>query len=375
MRITRMLLSLLFLAGASSVAAAPVTGEAYKVTKDFATKPATKKKPAQPNNDLSGVACEAVTGDDAAARRCLFISDELKDAEFAVVEKLTITPTAPQALIGAAPAGDIVGQPPTQNHCLKNDDFKEFDGEGVALSNAHYYVVGSHGCSRNSGEWRLSQFVLAKVPVTASGSKDGKPDGVLTTWRLSEALLAADDPGGVVKAAFGRPLDDKTNGLGIEGLAVNGDDLFVGLRSPAENRAFLLRTSEKALFDATPRAPKATSSVMTLELGDRVGIRDLAWLEPGEQLLLLAGPAQKQPTGYSIFVVDLAKKAATCLAKLAPITDDKGEPITFEGSIVKPEGMALLGLNADTLTLLITYDGVHNGMPHRFKVPRKPDCR
>ena len=133
--------------------------------------------------------------------------------------------------------------------------FAEFDGEGVAYAAPYFYVVGSHGCARKSGKLRLSSFILARIrvvhsgrPVDANGDvldKDDMEGAVVeTTYRVSDLLRRADTVG----ETFGKSLNTDDNGLNIEGITVDGDHVFFGLRAPVDGMAYIVEGSVSALF-------------------------------------------------------------------------------------------------------------------------------
>src|SRR5262249_41828125 len=130
----------------------------------------------------------------------------------------------PIALIGDEPDPDMtLGRKPKKK---KTDcpngrgDFAEFDGEGVAYSEPYSYVTGSHGCSRSSGEFRLSSFLLARIRVDRQGRPaggEGEPlpakksaRAVEITYRVSDLLRRA----GAATGFFGKDLET-ANGLNI----------------------------------------------------------------------------------------------------------------------------------------------------------------
>ena len=147
-----------------------------------------------PAIDISGMGCVPQQGD---IRNCLVINDENKAAQFAVVRNNGIAIGGPISLIGDAPDPRTFGSAPNET-CKKVDDFDNLDGEGVAYAAPFFYVVGSHGCGRSKGKFRLSSFILARVrvdaqgrPVDASGRLLGEKEfssAVETTYRVTDWL-------------------------------------------------------------------------------------------------------------------------------------------------------------------------------------------
>jgi Protein of unknown function (DUF3616)/Family of unknown function (DUF6910) len=301
--------------------------------------------------DLSGIAC--IPANQRKAYRCLVVNDETQTAQFARVEDGKIEAGEEIRLIGESPDPETVGARPRSVPCPKiTDDFEELDGEGVAYAAPYFYVVGSHGCSRKNGKFRLSTFILARIrvdqegrPVDAAGNVltgSQVHEAVETTYRLSDLLPRATEAG----AFFGKELDEETKGLNIEGIAVQGENIFVGLRAPSiEGRAFIVRANVDELLRAGREPAPATALIETIPvaLGPDVGIRDLAPLPDG-RLLILAGAAYGDEIPYSIFVVD---STGANLQELLPPQSDQP---------TRAEGMTVLEATDKEIRLLILFD-------------------
>jgi hypothetical protein len=187
--------------------------------------------------DISGIAC--LPGKEPPWM-CLLVNDENKNAQFASIEDNRLIVGPPIQLIGDQADWRTLGTEPVIA-CKNIGQFEDLDGEGVAYAEPYFYVVGSHGCSRRSGEFQLSSFILARVrvdrqgrPIDGSGnplSPDKFDDAVETTYRVSDLLKRADDlgkfdlspvqQGEPRKRFFGKDLKSE-NGLNIEGIAVEG---------------------------------------------------------------------------------------------------------------------------------------------------------
>lgn len=301
-----------------------------EATSDFAGK---KRKAAL---DISGIACRPPSGGEY---RCLTVNDESKAAQFATLAQGTITPGRSLPLVGdTAPAA--TGRQPVIG-CPRQGGFGEFDGEGVAYAGRHFYVAGSHGCSRHGGEYRPSSFLLARIPL--DNGQTGTPE---LSWRVADLLGAA----GEVAPYLGKPLDEKANGLNIEGLAVVGDRLWLGLRAPSlDGRAFLVGGDVAELFKPGGEPATEKPQLLPFQAGAQRGVRDLAPLADG-RLLVLVGPAQEQDAPYAILLLDPADPAAIReLGALRPRKDAKAEALT------------VLTQERDELRVLVGYDSVKNG--------------
>lgn len=306
----------------------------------------TGKPPDKPAKDVSGLAC---LPPDDGERRCLLANDENIVAQFATLRGKRIKPDKTIALIGDKPLAATLGATPSVA-CAKPGAFGEFDSEGVAYAAPYFYVVGSHGCSRNTGEFRLSSFHLARIKVDAAGKPEGPAE---LTYRLSDALRQA----GAAGAFLGRDLMSADE-LNIEGLAVVGDRLWAGLRAPAPgDRAVLVGTSVSALFAPGHRSLGAAPEIITFDAGKGRGIRDLAALADG-RLIALVGPRQEEDVPYGLILVDPRQPvAARELGELRQKRNAKAEVVT------------LLAETGDGVSLLIGYDGKKNGDFEEYRLP------
>lgn len=184
----------------------------------------------------------------------------------------------------------------------------EADIEGLARTDGWLWAIGSHSLKRrrarrnhpaDKARRRLgtvireeNRYILVRLPLT--GSTPVKVDGHRTAAILSGpgrnlADLMADDP---YLAPFAK-IPGKDNGLDVEGIAVLGDRVFVGLRGPVlRGWAVLLELrpeTDPRRPDRLRLAPIDGGPYRThlLNLGG-LGIRDLCPHRDG--LLILAGP-------------------------------------------------------------------------------------
>ena len=343
--------------GAYAQQASPIPLKRMTIQGDFAVSEGAA-------TDISGMACLP----EGAPRKCLLINDENKNAQFATIQddRMVVGDTVP--LIGNAPDPRTLGSPPDET-CEKTDDFKDLDGEGVAYAAPYFYIVGSHGCGRSKGKFRLSSFILARVRVDRQGQpvdSAGKPlarenvaQAVETTYRVSDLLQRA----GKAAEFFGKNLE-LANGLNIEGVAVQGDTIWFGLRGPVRKNktAYLVQGDVDDLFKAGNKRSKAKPDVVPIEL-DGLGIRDLAPL-PDKRLLVVAGAAHGPEVPFKLFVVDPAKAKVTPIGPLAAVT----QQVDGETKTGKAEGVTVLETTGDKAQIVILFDGLPNGAPHLANV-------
>ena len=187
----------------------------------------------------------------------------------------------------------------------------EVDIEGLARQHPYLWAVGSHSSRRkrikdkHDGEKavrRLAQVtdepsrrVLARLAVADD------PDGLPTIVRETpgghtSALL----PGGVTDILAADPhlapfltIPGKDNGFDVEGIAVRGESLYLGLRGPVlRGWAVVIELLPRSDHDVLELAPLdddgAVYRTHFLDL-DGLGVRDLC--PDGADLLVLAGPS------------------------------------------------------------------------------------
>lgn len=308
--------------------------------------------------DLSGIACRPPAAN--GALQCLAVNDEGVVVQPLVIDRGRLMPGEPQNLIDADSPKAAFGVRPKID-CPKkgSEDFKEFDGEGVAFApgpaagDGFFYVVGSHGCSRKKDEFRLSSFLLARLPVDSAG-KLGK---VELTWRVSEAMNRTPP---AIKGRIGKSLTED-NGLNIEGIAAIGDRLLFGLRAPSlDKKGYVVSVSAAQLFAPGTGAAVSEPLVYELPLGKDAGIRDLAALPDGK-LLVLTGPTLDQSSvPYALSAYDPATNHHRWLARLVDMHSGEGR--------AKAEAVVVLSHADEALRVLVLFDGIQNGGPQEYRL-------
>ena len=311
--------------------------------------------------NISGLACKPA---DAVQSLCLAIDDQGRFAQAARLENGWIAAGARLPLVGLGPSKETIGRPPTRASCSGGvGKYKDIDGEAVAYASPFFYVVGSHGCSRHSGKFRSSSFILARIPeagVVSALSNPAfifDPSSVGTTYRLSEALAAA--PG--VRPDFTKDLTG-ANGLNIEGLVVSGGKLFAGLRAPTlDAKAFIVAIDVDKLFDPVATISESDARVISVPLGPDRGIRDLALLKD-DRLLVLSGPAQDAQLPFEIYILNVKDGVTSFLGTLSALAD---------APQVKAEAIVVLSQHENVVDVLVMFDGLKNGGPREYRLSLK----
>ena len=198
---------------------------------------------------------------------------------------------------------------------------EEIDIEGLAVDGGYLWFTGSHSAKRKkydpgksdaknlerfrTVEIKGNRFTLARVPL----APDGTPAASVGT--LTAARLDGDATGNLLTAALesdqhlgrflpprngdvSRGIPSKDNGFDVEGLAVAGNRLFLGLRGPVlRGWAVILelRVSEASagVLALDPIGPGGTTYIKHFIELDGLGVREL--VVHGGDLLILAGPS------------------------------------------------------------------------------------
>jgi len=230
----------------------------------------------------------------------------------------------------------------------------EIDIEAIAAEAGSYYVAGSHGVAKKTGESQGNRFKVFRLKANpATGSAVVQDAGSLSD-------LLGRDP--VLGGYFRKPLQRR--GLNIEGLAVRDGKLFFGFRGPnLEGFAFVLEIRADDVFSRKPR-PEYT--LHRLALGYGLGIREI--VAARTCFLIIAGnsgaePSERYPRaenyragrGYSLFT-----------------WDGKGSGVHEIGAIPnvpgKAEAMTILDEAPDHVTVLMLFDGPKGGRPSVYRI-------
>lgn len=209
---------------------------------------------------------------------------------------------------------------------LPGEADEEADLEGLAVADGWLWLVGSHGLKRKNAKpgrdaadnaRRLAKLsldgnrrLLARVPIeqdaqglprlvrqAADGRRALRLKGDAESNLLTRAL--ADDP------HFGpfMAIPGKDNGFDIEGLAVLGTRLLLGLRGPVlRGWSGLLEVQVQPQGNHLRLLPLDDSGVLVrkhfLQL-DGLGVRDLHFC--GDDLFILAGPTMALDGDIRVF--------------------------------------------------------------------------
>jgi hypothetical protein len=226
------------------------------------------------------------------------------------------------------PLSDFLPLPaPPSAEAEASGKIEEADVEGLAYGDGYLWLVGSHSLKRRNpvptdsvekNRRRLAtvrrdgnRYLLARIPLaeaTHSLERTIARDGRSRT----AARLRGDARGNALTEALATDahlgpflaIPGKDNGFDIEGLAVAGDRLFIGLRGPVLRGWVVLLEVELEEQDASTLTLKPIGlegqlyRKHFLDLRG-LGIRDLC--VQGADLLILAGPTLARPGPMALF--------------------------------------------------------------------------
>lgn len=246
-------------------------------------------------------------------------------------------------------------------------DGVEVDAEGAASDGTHLYVVGSHSVKRQGGAENLTSRLLVRFDLGADGRVATDADGAVAEPNRGD-LLAVIRGQPLLADAVDRPLDQ--GGLNIEGLAASGGRLLVGFRGPTDGeRAFVLSVDADALFaGGDPGA-----HVDRITVGRGRAVRDLTAVDGG--FLALAGPDDSPANngaGWTIVEWDGRTSLPLAALDLGGVTPREKSDGCKDEDEVKPEAIAATETHPDRYRVLILSDGLCDGGPMWFDVPRPP---
>ncbi|MER7276973.1 DUF3616 domain-containing protein [Dactylosporangium sp. NPDC000244] len=213
------------------------------------------------------------------------------------------------------------------------DADEEADIEGLARSGPFLWAVGSHSLRRKQikahhdgakplkrlarVEGQDNRQILVRLPIAGGepvpwvDTEAGRQHAAILSGEDNLRDLLRDDP----HLAPFLPIPGKDNGLDIEGIAVHGERVYLGLRGPVlRGWAIVLELRPYAGPDAPQRLclrpfeDGRRYRKHVLALGG-LGIRDMC--PDGDDLLLLAGPSMDLDGPVRLYRWHHAARAAT----------------------------------------------------------------
>lgn len=259
----------------------------------------------------------------------------------------------------------------------------EVDIEGMDYSQGYLWLTGSHSTKRKKVKDKsdaenlerlatittdLNRFVLARIPIIdgklvksytpiAGNKLNAACLQTIEERNILFELLQEDDH---LQPFITAGIPSKDNGLDIEGLAVAGDKLFLGLRGPVlRGWAIILELELEAvepgiltLKEITDNGAKYKKHFCDL---NGLGIRELCIKD--QDIIILAGPTMSLEGEMTVFCWQKALENLDSLfhspdqGDLIPLFD-----LPFTIGSDHAEGLALYSYIDDKDSLMVVYD-------------------
>ena len=265
-------------------------------------------------------------------------------------------------------------------------DLEEVDVEGLDCGSGYLWLVGSHSLKRKdpasaNGARKVrkqlakvrasgNRFLLARIPIVKrSGTYTLAKEAVERGRKRTAAQLRGGAKGNELTGALRADkhlgpflaTPGKDNGFDIEGLAVAGKRVFLGLRGPVlHGWAVILEVepaqdpSRSSILGLNPIGPKKRRyRKHLLELGG-LGIRELC--AQGRDLLILAGPTMELDGPVTLFRWRGGAKPKG--ASVVPAEELKRVlEVPYGKGVDHAEGLTLFSRNGGAArSILVVYD-------------------
>lgn len=219
--------------------------------------------------------------------KCLLVADERIGIQTIDLESVDGQPAFRPGTVLSALFDDWCRRNSHRDTCTN----QEVDLEGIARRDASVIVAGSMGNKRKSGNRARLRWFLAQFSI----DDDGIPIAATLRIQADQVILARlFRPHKRIEPFAEKPL--QCGGLNIEGFAQIGDDLFFGLRSPAnrnKGQAMIVRSPDNILSITAAKQVEPTQVyVLSFQGSDgkpikNIGIRALERF--GSRLLIATG--------------------------------------------------------------------------------------
>lgn len=256
-----------------------------------------------------------------------------------------------------------------------NDD--EIDTEGMDLANGYLWLVGSHSNTRKNLEpdddakalkefaanrERPNRHLLFRIALDREGSNVSPVAETTAPDASREQLTTAALVGDLTKALLADDhlapflaIPAKENGLDVEGLAVFGDRVLLGLRGPVLRGWAAIVEVEPLQHPNEPTrltlgSPPYRKHFLDL---DNLGVRDLC--RDGDDLLVLAGPTMGLDGPVRVYrwrdAANGRDQEIVASSHLSVAVE-----LPFGNGVDHAEGITVFSPDGEPVQLLVVYD-------------------
>lgn len=310
----------------------PIDGLTWTVTPAFG-------QAGEGRDNVSGATC---IGEVTNRPTCLVVNDSARFGQYFTIRGTAIQSGPLVGISGTAPPSRLIGTP---------------NMEGAAHDDRFFYVVTSKDGLSIPPSQVETDFVVARFPPETTNPPPAPPGtvpGLQVSDRFRTALTAGIPVPGLANQKIDRA-NSNIQGIAINtGASVRGELLVnLGFRDPViGGKAFIVTASVASVFAASGAF---TPTVTPVALGTDVGISDLATVDDG--ILILAASNRAVQQRHSLFLLQNDGQLKH-LANIAEPTDRKAETLL------------VLRDDPEFYLVLLMFDGVANGGPLQYFVPR-----
>ncbi len=248
----------------------------------------------------------------------------------------------------------------------EESDREEFDIEGMEIGKDNtLFVIGSHSLKRKKVKpektYAENRERIATVEPEDKKNRIFKLTLDSETGELNGSIESINIKGTILQdkvLGIFTQIPSKENGIDIEGIAVDGDQLYLGFRGP------VLRLNYVPVM-VTKFDNPSDYEIRYVNLGGN-GIRDLTQVKDG--FLMISGPVGDGESPYQLYFWDGSDSI--------PGRDRQKEAqITLLGEVPSPrgakaEGITVMEETSSVYKVIIVYDGLPNGAATLFQVTK-----
>jgi hypothetical protein len=266
----------------------------------------------------------------------------------------------------------------------------EIDIEGIDFNSNYLWLVGSHSTKRQKVKGKnlnkdleklaqietdVNRYLLARIPVKNGSLCKSISDPENPKTQLTAGCLQQTKTGNLLTDALKNdshlglflsvPLPSKENGFDIEGLAVRGNRIFLGLRGPVlRGWAIILeievQESKQGVLKLKAIGEKGKFYKKHFFDLNGLGVRELCFA--GEDLIILAGPTMTLSGAMRVFrLKGILGRQGDSIS--GPDTGDLEVlfDLSFKVGADNAEGLALFPCLGQSNSLLVVYDSPDAG--------------
>ncbi|BAY25223.1 hypothetical protein NIES2100_50290 [Calothrix sp. NIES-2100] len=258
---------------------------------------------------------------------------------------------------------------------------EEIDIEGLAYADYYLWFVGSHSYKRQKPKSKYSdikniqrlatvrsesnRYILGRIPLVDGKLCSSCPHPQNPNEQLSAAKLELTNQGNLLMTALANDphlgfyiqaaIPGKDNGFDIEGISIDQNRIFLGLRGPvlrgwAVILEIELESSHLGLMTLKPIGEENKGYKKHFLWLNGLGIRDLCL--NGEDLLILAGPTMDLDGPVEVY----RWQAGVNLAENTLSYPELVQDIPYGNREDHAEGMTIFNDVAGKPSLLVVYD-------------------